>query len=62
MREGPANNPGPDEETLNKLIEQSKRIRDTLDFSDCYSDLTKAVIKIMNKQDVLNDDSTNDLI
>ncbi len=55
MREGAVNNPGLDEETINQVIEQTKRIRDTLDFSDCYIDSTKTM---NNKQDVLNNNFT----
>lgn len=59
MREGPVNNLGLDEETLDKIVEQTKRIRDTLDFSDCYSDLTKKGNDIMNsKQNILENNFT----
>ncbi|MBP9759696.1 hypothetical protein KBD45_08445 [Candidatus Dojkabacteria bacterium] len=40
MIESPVNNTGLSEEKLDEMIEQTKQIRDTLDFSDCYGDLT----------------------
>ncbi len=61
MREGSVNNPGLAEETINQVIEQTKRIRDTLDFSDCYSDLTKTangVINMNNKQKAIKKNFT----
>ncbi len=48
MRECPVNNTGLSEEKLDEMIEQTKLIRDTLDFSDCYSDLTVTANNINN--------------
>ena len=48
MREGPVNNTGLSEEKLDEMIERTKLIRDTLVFSDCYSDLTVTANNINN--------------